>query len=48
MPAPSTAGHVHERWHVGVDVWDFRPVAESTLAAIIANAISQVARAPHG
>lgn len=38
-------GHVHEKWrtadrmiNVGVDVWDYQPVAESTLAAIIAAA----------
>ncbi len=36
-------GHVHDRWrmegrqiNVGVDVWDYRPVAEATIAAIIA------------
>lgn len=35
-------GHVHERWrvhghqvNVGVDVWDWRPVPEAALAAII-------------
>ncbi len=35
-------GHVHDRWrtegrqvNVGVDVWDYRPVAEATIAAII-------------
>lgn len=35
-------GHVHDRWkvekrqiNVGVDVWDYRPVAEDTLAAAI-------------
>ncbi len=35
-------GHVHEKWrrngrmiNVGVDVWDFRPVAEETILAII-------------
>ena len=35
-------GHVHERWrwhrrmiNVGVDAWDYAPVAEATLAAII-------------
>lgn len=35
-------GHVHERWreaprmvNVGVDVWDYRPVAEDALAALI-------------
>ncbi|MHB1773193.1 MAG: hydrolase [Acidimicrobiales bacterium] len=35
-------GHVHERWqrrdrmiNVGVDVWDFTPVAEETLAEMI-------------
>jgi len=38
-------GHVHERWkvrermlNVGVDVWNFRPVAEDTLAALITTA----------
>lgn len=36
-------GHVHERWrqrdrmvNVGVDVWDFRPVAERELALLVA------------
>ena len=36
-------GHVHERWNVrerminvGVDVWDYAPVAESALAELIA------------
>ena len=36
-------GHVHTKWqvknrqiNVGVDVWDYAPVAETTLAAIIA------------
>jgi len=36
-------GHVHERWrvqdhmiNVGVDVWDFRPVAEDELLALVA------------
>jgi calcineurin-like phosphoesterase family protein len=35
-------GHVHERWrvldrmiNVGVDVWDYRPVSEATLADLI-------------
>lgn len=35
-------GHVHERWrvngrqiNVGCDVWDYTPVAESTLASLI-------------
>lgn len=35
-------GHVHEKWqradrmiNVGVDVWDYRPVAEETLAALM-------------
>ena len=35
-------GHVHDRWkvrdrmiNVGVDVWDYRPVAEATLAELI-------------
>ena len=37
-------GHVHETWkqwgrmiNVGCDVWDYRPVAASELAALIAN-----------
>lgn len=36
-------GHVHERWqvrdrmiNVGVDVWDYKPVAEERIAALIA------------
>jgi calcineurin-like phosphoesterase family protein len=36
-------GHVHEKWkvrdrqiNVGVDVWDFRPVAETEIAALLA------------
>ena len=36
-------GHVHEKWrvegrqiNVGVDVWDYRPVAESALLGLIA------------
>ena len=36
-------GHVHTRWrrwdrmiNVGVDVWDYRPVSEATIASIIA------------
>lgn len=35
-------GHVHDRWrtegrqvNVGVDVWDYRPVAEATIAEIV-------------
>lgn len=35
-------GHVHEKWqtnerqiNVGVDVWDYRPVAEERLAALV-------------
>lgn len=35
-------GHVHEQWrqhdrmiNVGCDVWDYRPVAEAALAALI-------------
>lgn len=36
-------GHVHERWrqaermiNVGVDVWEYRPVAEGTLESVLA------------
>lgn len=39
---PLLCGHVHERWkisgrqiNVGVDVWDYRPVAEATLYKLI-------------
>jgi calcineurin-like phosphoesterase family protein len=41
-------GHVHERWqtrdrmvNVGVDVWDYRPVAEHELADLVASGSSQ-------
>ena len=40
-------GHVHERWqerdrmiNVGVDAWDYRPVAEEQLAGLIVDANS--------
>lgn len=40
---PLLHGHVHDAWkvrgrqvNVGVDVWDFRPVAETALAELIA------------
>jgi calcineurin-like phosphoesterase family protein len=36
-------GHVHERWrqsarmiNVGVDVWDYRPVSEAAIGALMA------------
>ncbi len=39
---PLIHGHVHERWqvngrqfNVGVDVWDYRPVSEATLATLL-------------
>lgn len=44
-------GHVHERWkvedrmvNVGVDVWDYAPVAQDTIAALL----SHPAGAPEG
>ena len=43
-------GHVHERWlargqwiNVGVDVWDFTPVHEDTLAELIAGGLAATA-----
>ncbi len=46
-------GHVHERWrqrgrmiNVGSDVWDFRPVAEATLAALIEHGPNDLASLP--
>ena len=39
-------GHVHEKWrrdgrqiNVGVDVWDYRPVAEDVISALVAEVI---------
>lgn len=39
---PLLCGHIHEKWqtnerqiNVGVDVWDFRPVSEDALVAIL-------------
>ncbi|MGH9119071.1 MAG: hypothetical protein ACRD0A_14670 [Acidimicrobiales bacterium] len=42
-------GHVHERWlqrgrmiNVGVDAWDYRPVAEEQIASVIAAGPSDI------
>ena len=44
-------GHVHERWrqrdrmiNVGVDVWDYRPVSETAIGALIANGPADLER----
>ena len=46
-------GHVHERWkvrermvNVGVDVWDFAPVSESTVVALITRRPGAVSPTP--
>lgn len=48
-------GHVHERWqveqrqvNVGVDVWDWRPVPEETLVAIVGGALHGDDGSPEG